>query len=207
MLSWLKTLFASRERWGSNGPVCSFDDIKEGELVRVTGRAKPDGAPWLLPFSGREAASWTWRSSRLEQQGEMSRRNAEWVVVDDIDHGQTFWIEDEDGKKVRIDRGGYSTLFNSVTYGVQSEPGERENAAMEEYFERYGRDQSQYFHGFGSEHRYLEQAIPVNGRVTVVGKARFDEGTGPTAAGYRDAPITIVIEPPDTEKLKIWVER
>lgn len=187
------------QRWRLwRAPRTKVRDLADGAIVKVVGRARVLGEPVLAPFTGRSLVALRAMGVRIEQRA----RSVVQHVLDDIEKGQSFFLEDETGI-VRIDRAGFSRLFVRTFGASESAAGN-----VERYFAHYGQHERTLFDGFGPSLYYYERGVEVDAEVAVWGKARATEEAAPAGnrAGYRDASRLFVIEPPANEQLLVSEE-
>lgn len=181
--------------------------LQVGKIAKVTGTVRV-AEPLVSPFTGQTCACFS-------VAGYRARHRERPALIDDVDEGQTFLLEDETGT-VRIDRKGYSSLL-VMTHTIRTgdELGARQN--IERYIARHGHENAPFFDGFSgslgtqlvtgwSELWYREQVVRFEARVAVLGVVSDTGELAPDvgrAGGYRDARRLLQIEPPDTAHLVI----
>ncbi|MCC6877758.1 MAG: hypothetical protein IT378_25840 [Sandaracinaceae bacterium] len=182
-------------------------DLREGTIAKVVGTVRPLEEPLMAPFTGRACAGFRVAGYRREA----SRREGP-VLLDDVEEGHRFYLDDETGT-VRVDRKGYCKLYLStlrITHGSQHGAAQH----IERYFARYGQERRTFFESFSAtggidllaptEFSYYEQVILLGARVAVLGVVRSTGEAAPEtgrAAGYRDRRTLMAIEPPDDARL------
>jgi hypothetical protein len=182
-------------------------DLEVGKIAKVVGTARA-AEPLVSPFTGQTCVCFS-------VVGYRTRQREQPALIDDVDEGQTFLLEDETGA-VRIDRKGYSALLvPTYTIRTGAELGAKGN--IERYIARHGRENVPFFDGFsaslgtqlvtgGSELWYREQVVRFDSRVAVLGVVSDTGELAPDvgrAGGYRDARRLLQLEPPDTAHLVI----
>lgn len=208
MFRWLEALTSklATRRW----PLVRVADLRDGWLVRVVGRARGYEGPLPLPLSGGDAATFSLRVYEYRRRARMGQTwGTERVLLEDIDRGPAFWIDDGTGL-ARVERQGWSELVSTAVTTVGRGPFTgRPQASLERYAEFFGDDARVPFRGFGGGYEYQEQAIPEGARVEVTGLARQVGEIAPAsgAGSYRTAPKLFVIEPPSRDKLRIRLLR
>jgi len=181
---------------------CAFDDIRPGEVVSVTGRAMPDGQPWLLPLSAGNAVWWRWRAEGPSDSGDGRDR-----LIDEDDYGQRFWLRNSAGARVLIDGGDADFHVErasrcSVEWHCSDEMRER----FQVYLDLYGARAHDHFYGFGGGYAYREIAIPIGAQVTVVGLARLEQDMNASAVSYRGGNTRTVLGPPPDGQVSLRLE-
>lgn len=198
MISWLKGLW--------QGPLgrtrrTRIADLVPGDTAKIVGRAYAAGAPIFAPFTGRPVATLRVKGTRLQHR---QRGGPIEVLLDDVDHGHVFYVEDESGVAV-VERGGWSILR---VPGVQITGAAEGDVALhiEEYFARYGQERRTFFHGFGSSLIYREWVVPEGATVAVLGAVEPARAPieRPSARGaYRDAALPMALVPPGSARILV----
>jgi len=181
-------------------PATPFGEIRDGAIVRVVGRALADGEPWRTPLGGLEAASVTWRVS------EYSDESGRFDLLEDVDFGDVFWLEDDAGQRVRVERQGASVIGRRPLT-LNGKPTAEMLAHVEAFFESRSMEAHGHFYGFDLAHIYREFVVPVGALVSVTGAAQLTPGAeGITTDGYRGAPHRVTLVPPSSKSLRIEFE-
>lgn len=177
--------------------VTAIGDARDGDVVRITGvlRAARDRELLRAPLSGRRCAHFDVKVLERVSSGKRSDMVERFCET----ASQPFVIEDASGRRayVRTDR-----FVCVITRDESQRSGTFQDATpeMEALLARHGHT-STGFLGFNKGFHYQEGVLEPGERVTVLGKARWeddpDASSGPSATGgYRDQarPKRLVIE-------------
>jgi len=179
----------------------AFDDIRPGEVVSITGRAMPDGVPWLLPLSAGNAVWWRWRAEGPSDSGDSHE------LLDEDDYGQRFWLRDSVGARVLVDRGEADFHIERASrFNVERRCSDEMRERFRVYLDLYGTRAHDHFYGFGGGYAYREIAIPIGAEVTVVGLVRLEQETDLSAVGYRGGNTRTVLGPPPDGQVSLRLE-
>jgi len=182
-------------------PPTPFGEIRDGAIVRVVGRARSDGEPWITPLSGQQAASWTWRASQFLVDG-----NRRWDLLEETDFGQVFWVENEEAQRVRVERKGDSVIRRRPVTLV-GKPRGQARARIDAFLDHSAHRAQDHFYGFGRDYRYREWCVPSGALVSVTGQAELaPDAQGLAADGYRGAPHRVTLGPSASDTLIIEFE-
>jgi len=183
-------------------PATPLGQIRDGAIVRVVGRALADGEPWRTPLSATEAACWSWR---VDEYSEESGTGG-WSAIDDIDFGDVFWLEDERGQRVRVERQGDSVIKRDPVR-LNGKPDADMRTHIDAFLDSYSIEAHDHFYGFDRNHSYSELVVPVGALVSVTGVAQLTPDVeGITADGYRGAPQGVTLRPSSSDPMLIEFE-
>jgi len=166
--------------------------VREGDVVRVTGRARPaDEEPFGAPLTGRACLAYEVEVEEYVKTG----RSGKWkTIIYETDHVAAFWlVESRDRALVQcrhpmmvLDRDG---KFRS---GVLNEP----DQVLVDYLANHG--QAHQGMVFNRNLRYREGIIEPGEEVTVLATARSEPDPDPTSSvdGYRGRAMRMVLRSP-----------
>lgn len=184
-------------------PATPFGEIRDGAFVGVVGRALPDGEPWRTPLGGIEAACWSWNVRQFSTE---DSRHGRWDLLEDIEFGAVFWLEGDEGQRVRVERQGVSVIARRPLT-LCGKPSARMRANIDAFLQSHAIEMHDHFYGFDRSHMYSEWVVPVGARVTVAGVAQLmPDAEGITTDGYRGAPHRVTLIPPASGALGIAIE-
>jgi hypothetical protein len=170
-------------------------DAKEGDVVRVVGVLRSAGHLLEAPLSHRSCAYYDVRVSELVSHGKSSR----WVERFREVEARPFLVEDESGR-AWIDT---KTFVCAIVRDANQSSGTFRDASedMVRLLERHGMDATGFL-GLNRAIKYDEGVLEPGERVTVLGRARWEDDPDGEAAhehggGYRVSARRrrLVIEP------------
>lgn len=164
-------------------------EVREGEVVRVTGRVRGVSELLRAPLSGRPCVFFEVTVEEYRSSGKSGR----WVRILREQEAMDFLVEDGTGKALvradgmrvlaQRDHEQSSGTFNDAT------------PELEAFLARHGEKSTGWI--FNRRLRYREGIFEPGETVTVLGEAHWEQDPDPETAGtgYRDVPKRLVLRP------------
>jgi hypothetical protein len=167
-------------------------DVRDGDVVRVTGRARAaEEEPFGAPLSGRACLAYEVEVEEYVQHG----RSGKWKsIIHETDHVDAFWLV-EPRARARVQCVPASLVLDrdaKFRSGVLREP----DQTLIAYLANHGQQHQGMI--FNRNLRYREGIIEPGEEVTVLAVARSEPDPDPasTADGYRGRAMRMVLRSP-----------
>ncbi len=123
---------------------------------------------------------------------------------DEHDFGAGFLLDDETGQ-LTVQFRGCASLLGART--VMGRPGPRSVARLDAFFSAVGREHRAIYRGGGvlPSHVHSQQTIALHATVRVTGVVAAHVMARGERGGHREAPVRLVLEPPDDADLVVEV--
>lgn len=182
-----------RRRWTLRFGRPAKDRLGPGRIVKLVGEVLADEAPRTSPLGGREAVIYTVKGSRVEGYG----RSRRVITIADEEWSCDFWLDSEAGR-LRVEPDGWLTLL-APRRRIGDSP--QTQANLDDFADRYGNHEREFFEGFGGGAAYHEQTVEVGATVAVIGEVH-EVGLA-ADGGYRESRTQHALRPPATGRL--WI--
>lgn len=139
---------------------------KDGAIVRIVGRLRPEGPALRAPFTGRPCAHY---DAVVEERWLRDRGEVEWLPLGRETASRSFALEDDTGRAL-VETSRFEVL---VVLDREVREEELEPELARAFLARYGEDRAS-----GRVLRFREGVLEGGEKVTVLGRARWESGEG-----------------------------